>query len=300
MTHILVTRLLVFFLPIFTQGARLLTQSSQPTPEQQLALDITNRYRNLHEDTDALTYGPLYIEQEFTQRWANELKYSSTLRHSGFPNLGENIAFVYGASLPQALDTAFKMFYDDEIINWDFERSQPVSNGVVTGHFTQIVWRNSIQMTFAYAYDPDKQRFAFVFNFMPPGNFIGNYAFNVGRLKKTLPPQKQQLPSLPPPSPSPPQMPVYYSAPYVPYVPFAPYIPADAIAAPSPIASPPNVPPPTPLNQEPDMSDEYLYVPPISDYDYYTTTSNCFKCCKCMTNTKDDSSVYCSITIGQF
>jgi hypothetical protein len=90
------------------------------------------------------------------------------------------------------------MFYDDEIINWDFERSQPVDDkGAVTGHFTQIVWRSSMQMTFAYAYDPSKQRFAFVFNFLPPGNVWGNYAMNVGNLKKT--PQ----PNIPPPPTAP-------------------------------------------------------------------------------------------------
>lgn len=47
-------------------------------------------------------------------------------------------------------------------------------------------------MTFAYAYDPSQQRFAFVFNFMPPGNFYGNYSMNVGKPKMWSSPEMHE------------------------------------------------------------------------------------------------------------
>ncbi len=310
MAHLLLARILVFFLPI--EGARLLTEPS----DRQIALDLTNSYRSFHEDTNALTYGSLSVEQEYTQRWADELKYSDDLRHSGYPDLGENIAFVYDTSLPRALDTAFKMFYDDEIIHWDFERSEPYNDRGVTGHFTQIVWRNTIQMTFAYAYDPAKQRFAFVFNFMPPGNYFGNYASNVGKLKTQAlpathsqspgnpvqPTQSPKVPNIPlmpeiPLLPEMPDIPVVHSVPYVPYVPYAPYVPS------SPSVDDEYVSPPDAQYQSPPDYDYGVFVPPP-----YTSVSppswqfqsvkvpSCLRCCKCMFVGGDGSS--CSITLG--
>jgi len=299
MAHLLLAGILVFFLPI--EGARLLAEP----PDRKLALDLTNRYRSLHEDTNALTYGSLSVEQEYTQRWADELKYSDDLRHSGYPDLGENIAFVYGTSLPQALDTAFRMFYDDEIIHWDFERSEPFNDRGVTGHFTQIVWRNTIQMTFAYAYDPAKQRFAFVFNFMPPGNFFGNYASNVGKLKTHALPVMPAVPTplpgsleLPATAPQAPEMPQTHSVPYVPYVPYAPYVPSSS----STDDDDGYTSPPEARYQSPPDYGYGAFVPPYASGSppslqlQTVRVPSCLRCCKCMFVGGDRSS--CSITLG--
>eukprot|EP00798_Chlamydomonas_sp_ICE-L_P014869 gene14869-biopygen23898 len=119
---------------------------------RQAALDITNEYRKRHVDTPPLTYGSISIESKFTQQWADYLRFDPILSHSAYPDLGENIAFVYGnVSSPSperdVIKEAFRLFYDEEIKNY-YSR-----NGGVTGHFTQIVWKGSKTMTFAYAVD---------------------------------------------------------------------------------------------------------------------------------------------------
>eukprot|EP00798_Chlamydomonas_sp_ICE-L_P017334 gene17334-biopygen26258 len=124
-----------------------------------VALDITNEYRARHVNTPTLAYGPVSIENEFTQQWANHLRFDPILAHSSYPDLGENIAFVYGnASSPtpekDVIKEAFRLFYYEEINNY----YSPRSNGGVTGHFTQIFWKGSKTMTFAYAIDSNTNR----------------------------------------------------------------------------------------------------------------------------------------------
>eukprot|EP00798_Chlamydomonas_sp_ICE-L_P029373 gene29373-biopygen5293 len=136
---------------------------------RQAALDITNEYRKRHVDTPPLTYGSISTESKFTQQWADYLRFDPILAHSAYPDLGENIAFVYGnVSSPSperdVIKEAFRLFYDEEIKNY-YSR-----NGGVTGHFTQIVWKGSKTMTFAYAVDTTTNRYSLVFHFIPQGN----------------------------------------------------------------------------------------------------------------------------------
>lgn len=165
---------------------------------KEYALALTNAYRALHDRTDPLTRGPFSIEREYTQAWADRLQYASVLEHSGYPGLGENIAFAYGnesdAGARGAIKEAYRMFYDEEVQDYYDNVTD-----AVTGHFTQIVWRSSQTMTFAYTHNPLTGRYAMVAHFLPPGNYIGQFAANVGLRKNTAKPPPPQPVAKPPP-----------------------------------------------------------------------------------------------------
>ena len=62
----------------------------------------------------------------------------------------------------------------DEIKDYDFARS----SGRGTGHFTQVVWRDTREMGVGRAQGRDG-KWLVVANYLPAGNFIGRYAENV-------------------------------------------------------------------------------------------------------------------------
>ena len=68
----------------------------------------------------------------------------------------------------------------NEINNWDFSTSAG-NGGGVTGHFTQVVWKNSQQVNCGYStYLEDYiNRYIVVCQYYPNGNYDGEYAANV-------------------------------------------------------------------------------------------------------------------------
>ena len=89
---------------------------------------------------------------------------------SSYPQLGQNLYVSTGS-----LDISDAVFqWHDEIKDYDFERS----SGRGTGHFTQVVWRDSRQVGVGRAQAADG-KWLVVANYLPAGNFIGRYAENV-------------------------------------------------------------------------------------------------------------------------
>lgn len=147
---------------------------------------LTNEYRSRHEDTSPLIYDAS-LEDTYSCEWADTLEKSNVLYHSGYTGVGENIAFVYQDNMRvfnilDAIRESYTMFYDDEIINYDFDAHAAIQTRVV-GHFTQIVWRETKRMGFGFKLDESNGRFSLVYNFAPPGNYFGRYHINVGRVK---------------------------------------------------------------------------------------------------------------------
>ena len=58
-------------------------------------------------------------------------------------------------------------------------------NFIFQGHFTQAVWKDSQQVGFGLAVNPDGQNFV-VATYQPAGNMVGSYLQNVLPAKSTL------------------------------------------------------------------------------------------------------------------
>ena len=150
-------------------------------------LEAHNRFREQHEDTEPLCYGESGDDVTFTaQEWTEKQAADKAMQHSSGGGFGENIATAgsTGDVMEKypAYMAAAGMWYD-EIKDWDFEKS--ASKGGVTGHFTQVVWKNSKQVNCGYAtYQRENWNWYIVTcQYYPPGNFNNDYANNVAPIK---------------------------------------------------------------------------------------------------------------------
>lgn len=110
-----------------------------------------------------------------TQAYANQCKF----QHSSDGNYGENLAAGTG-----------KYGIVDAVNGWMSEASAYDYNkpdfSSATGHFTQVVWKGTTQVACAVASCPAGTIFSqasqyVVCRYTPPGNFLGQFAANVGR-----------------------------------------------------------------------------------------------------------------------
>jgi uncharacterized protein YkwD len=126
-------------------------------------LDVHNRYRAKH------CAPPLRWDEQLEQvakKWASrcEFEHSST-KH------GENLAAgTHGAF---GADRVVGMWYD-EVELYSFKRG---GFSMETGHFTQLVWKDTTRVGCAMAKCPEWD--LWVCNYDPPGNVEGGYRSNV-------------------------------------------------------------------------------------------------------------------------
>ena len=140
---------------------------------QKSALDAHNNYRTKHH------VGKLVLNQELcdiAQKYAQELARTGNFAHSNASfhgdNMGENLFACYGMKITG------KMMTDDwydEISQYDFNNPGYISG---TGHFTQVIWKESKQVGFGFAQARDGYYYG-VANYYPAGNFIGEFEDNV-------------------------------------------------------------------------------------------------------------------------
>uniref|UniRef100_A0A8C7WRH7 SCP domain-containing protein n=1 Tax=Oryzias sinensis TaxID=183150 RepID=A0A8C7WRH7_9TELE len=121
---------------------------------QQEFLNAHNAYRALH-GAPPLTYNKELCDE--AQKWADECLKTRTLGHSDTKD-GENVYYTSGKD---AVDEWYS-----EIKDYNFKTSGFQSG---TGHFTQVVWKESKELGLGMATDG---RTAFVVGqYRPPGNF---------------------------------------------------------------------------------------------------------------------------------
>ena len=161
------------------------------TAEEQAVLDAHNTYRAKHEGTDPLCYGVSGSDVTFTaQAWTEQIAGEKAMKHST-GTYGENLATAGTTGTVMAKSPAYEkstqMWYD-EIKDWNFGTSS--STGGVTGHFTQVVWKNSKQLNCGYATYVSGifNNYMVTCQYYPPGNFNNAYAANVAPLKSTTTP----------------------------------------------------------------------------------------------------------------
>ncbi len=108
------------------------------------------------------------------QKWVNKLAAEHVLKHGEHEGMGQNVAMsssTLGCDLSGQQVT--EMWYS-EVKKYDFSNPKFASG---TGHFTQVVWKSTTQVGAAKAIVGNS---CFVVaNYIPPGNFVGEYQQNV-------------------------------------------------------------------------------------------------------------------------
>jgi uncharacterized protein YkwD len=152
-----------------------LTNQQRPIKEEFIkeAIEAHNKYRQLH-GAAKLQHDPQL--SLYSQIYAEKLAELDNLKHSdclmGDKQIGENIAMQNGAMLSakQATDLWYNEIQDYNFDNPGFNMS--------TGHFTQVVWKDTEYMGIGYA-KSNNGTFYVVANYYPPGNVMGYFDQNV-------------------------------------------------------------------------------------------------------------------------
>lgn len=139
-------------------------------PDDEISLMQHNAKRALHHDTPALIRDDAIVAN--AQRFAGSYNCNGTLIHSG-DGYGENLALGY------TISAAVNAWYD-EIELYDY--NDP-SFAYTTGHFTQLVWKNTTRVGCAYKDCGPYYGQYTVCQYYPPGNWAGQFADNVLPLK---------------------------------------------------------------------------------------------------------------------
>lgn len=155
--------------PLATAGpASAPAPSGPPVPAaMQPLLDAHNAARAKH-CAPPLTWSPKLAAA--AQAWADQLAAGCTFEHSPNNRYGENLA---GGS-PGLLDgRAVTAMWYDEVAKYAFPDG---GFSMATGHFTQVVWRETTQIGCAVA---SCRMALWVCEYDPPGNVQGGYRANV-------------------------------------------------------------------------------------------------------------------------
>ena len=143
------------------------------TEFQKTALEAHNKYRRKHH------VGNLVLNEELceiAQKYAEYMARTGNFAHSNGKyngeNMGENLFACYGMRITGDMMTDD---WYDEVKQYDFSNPGFV-NG--TGHFTQVVWKESKEVGFGFAQAKDGYYYG-VANYYPAGNYLGEFDSNV-------------------------------------------------------------------------------------------------------------------------
>ncbi|XP_014215368.1 uncharacterized protein LOC106644405 isoform X2 [Copidosoma floridanum] len=136
-------------------------------------LDMHNIYRSRHG------VPPLRLSKQLckaSQEWANVLATRGRLEHRANIEYGENLYCMWSSN-PKTVVTG-----DEPVNEWYAEETQHVygkePTTLKTGHFTQVVWRDSIELGVGMARNRNGEVYVVV-NYNPAGNFLGSFSENV-------------------------------------------------------------------------------------------------------------------------
>ncbi|KAM4697179.1 uncharacterized protein WCC33_015880 [Rhinophrynus dorsalis] len=146
---------------------------------EQEALDTHNAYRRQHGAP------PLQMSHELcesSQKWADHLLSINALQHSNTNN-GENLWYKWNSSMRDASGSEVVDTWYGEIKDYNFSKPGFQSN---TGHFTQVVWKDSREVGIAKAVDGKGMVIA-VAQYSPAGNITNPGYFQKNVLPKGTP-----------------------------------------------------------------------------------------------------------------
>lgn len=132
-----------------------------------------NYYRKLH-GVPALKWSKRI--ENYARQWAKNLAARNRMYHRRSGSYGENL-FWYSGSRTSSKRVVSSWY--NEIRYYNFNRPGFSSK---TGHFTQVVWKNTRKLGCAYA-RARRGGIYVVCNYSPPGNVMGRFRRNVPRKK---------------------------------------------------------------------------------------------------------------------
>lgn len=142
------------------------------------ALKTHNMYRARHG------VRPLTLCSDLSRRaqeYADSLATSDTFQHSGDPDLGENLYWSWSS------DPDWRCGGQEPVVSWYEESSgyryEREPRDTETGHFTQLVWSDSVRLGVGVSRSDKTGKFYVVMKYDPPGNIIGSYTKQVNRPK---------------------------------------------------------------------------------------------------------------------
>jgi uncharacterized protein YkwD len=156
--------------------------------QREAILTSHNTFRSEYRKP-GLTLDPVLCAK--AQEWANNLARIRSMKHNdnrnaeGFSgNCGENLAC---GSFSGASAGAWVPNFDSYVAAWMSEKSgydlakKESMSGRITGHFTQVIWKSTTKLGvgFAAIQEGTSLYYAFVCNYHPAGNVIGQHAENI-------------------------------------------------------------------------------------------------------------------------
>ncbi|KAF4518471.1 hypothetical protein B566_EDAN006476 [Ephemera danica] len=163
-------------LPRAKSENKIKSRKDSESAEEEFALECLrahNEYRVKHG------VPPLRLNKKLCRHsadWAKRLASRGHLEHRQNSDYGENI-FCSWSSSPGHQVTG-----REPVENWYSEiKDHPFGRepkNLKSGHFSQVVWRDSRELGVAVAMSRSGQIFV-VANYLPPGNFIGSFSENV-------------------------------------------------------------------------------------------------------------------------
>uniref|UniRef100_A0A1B6GU91 SCP domain-containing protein n=1 Tax=Cuerna arida TaxID=1464854 RepID=A0A1B6GU91_9HEMI len=137
------------------------------------ALRIHNEYRAKH-GVPALSIDPEI--SKFAQAWADHLAEKNQFAHRTNNPYGENI---FWSSASASAKVMCDSWYGEEAgYNYDIDPFKSGGGGLRSGHFTQMVWKQSKSLGIGRAFTKSGTMIA-VANYSPRGNIIGQFTANV-------------------------------------------------------------------------------------------------------------------------
>lgn len=136
-------------------------------------LDAHNKYRAKHK-APALKWSTDL--ENGAQDWADNLAETGQFAHATPEQRkgdGENIYMCMGKSEVEPKE-AVESWYN-EIKDYDFDNDRFSGN---TGHFTQVVWKNTKELGMGMA-KSDDGKFFVVARYRPAGNFMSQFEANI-------------------------------------------------------------------------------------------------------------------------
>ncbi len=139
--------------------------------DQMLALH--NSFRAQHEAPE-LQLDPTL--NQVAEEWAQQLARTHTFEHRPDSGYGENLFMMSsGGSGHAGAEQAFRSWADEESA---YNYGKP-GFAMETGHFTQVVWKDTKRVGVARACIPGSSETYVVADYDPPGNYEGRFPDNV-------------------------------------------------------------------------------------------------------------------------